>query len=410
MFKHPESTIQLIIKSIHKLDLWIENNGWAGYDPYDIKGNKLIQQLIDKGNKYRFWEIIREIILEIIKSFPMFFNHLFRVKKKVNPKGMALFASAYIDLYTTTNDKSYYEKSKSCIDWLLNNKSSDIKGIGWGYPFNWQSKELIPKFTPNGIVTTAAGEAFWKWYKITNDEKYLNICKKIGDFLITLPQDKIDDDQLCFSYTPLFINHVHNLNLFVAEFLLKVGIEVNDQNWIETAQKAINYTINNQLTSGAFDYNGPPEKSKNFTDNYHTCFVLRMLHSIWKLTDNHTVYNSLEKCYQHYINNFFVDRTIPKLLPERTYRIDIHSCAESINCLIELGTTFPEGKKIAQNVTVWTIKNLQSPKGYFYYGILKSRFTGIIYKSKIAYMRWGQAWMMRALSRFLKTCISSGIK
>ena len=26
-------------ESIRKLDAWIEGNGWAGYDPYDIKGH-----------------------------------------------------------------------------------------------------------------------------------------------------------------------------------------------------------------------------------------------------------------------------------------------------------------------------------------------------------------------------------
>ena len=28
-------------QSLDLLDRWIEKNGWAGYDPYDIRGTKL---------------------------------------------------------------------------------------------------------------------------------------------------------------------------------------------------------------------------------------------------------------------------------------------------------------------------------------------------------------------------------
>jgi hypothetical protein len=62
---------------------------------------------------------------------------------------------------------------------------------------------------------------------------------------------------------------------------------------------------------------------------------------------------------------------------------------------------FPEAIQKAENVLNWSIKDLQDNKGYFYYGILKSRLTGIRFRSKIPYIRWGQAWMLRAISRYL---------
>jgi len=68
-----------------------------------------------------------------------------------------------------------------------------------------------------------------------------------------------------------------------------------------------------------------------------------------------------------------------------------------------LSSEFPDAASLAQNVLNWTIKTLQDKKGYFYYGILKSRFIGITFKSKIAYIRWGQAWMHKALTIYIKT-------
>ena len=270
--------------------------------------------------------------------------------------------------------------------------------MGWGYPFDWQSSILIPANTPNGVVTTAVGEALWQHYLLKRDKKYLDHCLEVAGFLYALPFDNLDENKICYSYTPLFINHVHNLNLFVAEFLIKTGMEIKKSDWIEAGNRAVNYTISDQRKDGSFDYNGPPEKPQNFVDHYHTGFVLRMLYSIWKLTGREDVFQSLEKGLNYYTTNFFVDDRIPKLLAHRKYRIDIHSCAEAIHCLSESSSQFPQHLHLARNVMTWTLEKLQDNSGNFYYGFLKSRFTGRVYRSKIPYIRWSQAWMLLALS------------
>ncbi len=393
--------IQEIKTSFNKLNTWLEQNSWLGYDPYDIKAVPRVIFLIRKSNNLRLLVLVRELVFEFFYNFPTFSRKIFNIKPEMNAKAMGLFATSYLDLYKYSDDNANIEKANRCLDWLLNNKAPASTGYGWGYPFDWQSSEFIPKNTPNGIVTTAVGDAFWNFYKFSNDQKYLNSIVEIARFLYSLPIDKINNNQICFSYTPLFINHVHNLNLFVAEFLIKTGVEIEEKEWIETGNKAVNYTISNQLQNGAFDYNGPPEKPANYIDHYHTGFILRMLHSIWKLTNREDVFFALEKGFRFYMNSMFENETIPKLKPDKKYRIDIHSCAESINCLTTLSDTFPEAKSRAEKVLDWTIKNLQDDTGYFYYGILKNRLFGYHFKSKIPYIRWGQAWMMKALSNYL---------
>ncbi len=385
------------LSSLLKLFEWIRKNGFAGYDPYDIKGNRAFIRLTNLGNRNFAAALLRELVFEIFYTFPIFSRKLFQIKKTVNAKAMALMTTSYLELHLLLGDDIYYEKSMEGFNWLKNNAVSINNGLGWGYPFDWQSKELIPANTPNGIVTTVVGDAFWSHFNHFRDKESLEYCVQICEFLTTLPVDEISDEQICFSYTPLFINHVHNLNLFVAEFLLKTGKETGNATWISMGNRAVNYTLANQRSDGSFDYNGPPEKPNNHVDNYHTGFVLRMLYSVWKLTGREDVSAALHNCYAHYIANFFEDGRIPKLMPDKKYRIDIHSCAESINCLSSLSPIFPDGLKLADNVLNWTIHNLQDKSGYFYYGILKSRFTGIPFKSKIPYIRWGQAWMMRAL-------------
>ena len=186
----------------------------------------------------------------------------------------------------------------------------------------------------------------------------------------------------------------------MAEYLIKVGMELNRERWIEAGHQAVNYTLADQRADGSFDYNGPPEQPRNFIDHYHTGFVLRMLHSIWRLSNRKDVFESIEKCLAHYTTQFFEDDRIPKLTPERKYRIDIHSCAEAIHCLSDLSVQWPQCQSLAAGVLSWNLENLQDPSGYFYYGILKSRITGRAYKSRIPYIRWSQAWMLKALAAY----------
>ena len=391
-----------IENSAIKLDYWIDKNGWAGYDPYDIKELPLVRKITKWGNENLIAEILREGLFEFFLIFPVFSRKLLLVKPQINAKAMGLFAQSFLDLYRITKDRKYFDKANESIEWLDKNYSKNYPGKGWGYPFIWEAKKTIPRNTPNGIVTTAVGSAYFAMYKQTGKKEYLDTCKDICVFLTHLPIDYINNDQLCFSYTPIFINHVHNLNLFVAEFLIRIGKETNNNEWVNLGIRAANYTIANQDEDGSFDYDGPPEKLRNFKDHYHTCFVLQQLYSIWKLTKEEKYFSSLEKCYNHYIHNFFDDNKIPKFTPERKYRIDIHSNAASLLCLSELSEHFPEGLDIARNVAEWTIDTLQDKDGYFYYGIFKNRITGKPFVSKIPFMRWGQAWMLRGLSVLLQ--------
>ena len=80
-----------------------------------------------------------------------------------------------------------------------------------------------------------------------------------------------------------------------------------------------------------------------------------------------------------------------KYYNNQTYPIDIHAPAQLIITLYKLNI-INEQKDLANRVLKWTINNMQSPKGYFYY----QKRKGV--SSKIPYMRWAQAWMFYAFS------------
>ena len=79
-------------------------------------------------------------------------------------------------------------------------------------------------------------------------------------------------------------------------------------------------------------------------------------------------------------------------LPAR-WPVDIHNQSQGIITFSLLKDYDPSFLPFAQTIANWTIQHMQSPKGYFYY-----RLTPL-FKNKIPYIRWSQAWMMVAVTQ-----------
>lgn len=383
----------MIQDSLSRFLEWLRKYGWSGYDPYDLKG----KSLFIKSRPNKFNEFRKNLVLGMEYFFPFATRQFFRVKKEINAKGMGLFASAYKSLYEITEEEEHRKEAIEALQWLEENCLQGYSGNCWGYPFDWQSRIFMPRGTPSGVVTTIVGNAFWEFYTMTQDSHYLDICRSICEFFMNdLNIDHIDKERSCFSYTPLDHFHVHNANLFVAEFLIKVGQEINEQSYLNQGLKAVAYTISEQKEDGSICYWGNDQDDPCWIDHYHSGFKIRSLHAMWKMTNEEIYYKSLKNFYLYYLENLFLARTIPKASPNRLYPIDIHSCAEAILCNSTLAEDFPEANEYLNNCVPWILDNMQHPQGWFIYKIRKL-FPRIYWKLKIPYIRWGQAWMLKAL-------------
>jgi hypothetical protein len=404
--KTKNNVAKQIMQSITRLDDWITVNGWAGYDPYDVRGHPWVLKLSCNRNQNRASRLVKGGILLSIEAFPQASRKLLRVKKDINAKAMGLFASAYLKLYEHVKEAAYFQKAYECLKWLEENKSEGYTGACWGYPFDWKTLVLVPKKTPSAVVSSICGDAFWDFYKFSDDKKYLSICEAICDFLInSLNIDHVDANEICFSYTPVDKFHVHNANLFAAALLIKVGKELHREEFYQAGINALNYTLRSQNEDGSFYYWALSQKETyNISeavlkriDHYHTGFVLRSLYSIYKRTGDKKVLESLSKGYQFYRDRLFEGKTVPKIRPDSIYPINIHSCAEAILCMSTLSDLFPNALEYAQNAFLWTRDNMQDKDGYFYYLRTNRRVN------RMPYIRWGQAWMLRALASLLST-------
>jgi hypothetical protein len=379
--------------SLSNLEQWLERNGWRGYDPYDAKGTALFIQTYRLGQWSDTLRHVYEALLRLERRYPRLLRHLLFVKKQVNPKAMGLFGKAYLKLFHLTGESCYSHKAESCLEWLRQNRSVGYRNFCWGYPFDWQSRILIPRGTCSSVVSATVADAFWEHYLQTGASESLDVCLSVCEFFLSdLKIDRISNSEICFSYTPLDNFHVHNANLFVAEFLVRVGEETNNDELVDLGLQAMNYTLNEQNPDGSFCYSGAIDQQPCVVDHYHTGFVLRCLYNLFAATQNSDILDSLKLCYTHYIKRFFDASGAPRFTPDRTHPIDIHSCSEAILCLTTLSPIFPDARVLALQTARWTISNMQDGHGFFYHRMWHNRRV-----SKMPYIRWGQAWMLLAL-------------
>jgi len=85
------------------------------------------------------------------------------------------------------------------------------------------------------------------------------------------------------------------------------------------------------------------------------------------------------------------------MTPRSLYPINIHSCAEAILCHSTLAPDFPEAAGYLRRCVPWILQTMQHSEGWFVYMVRKTK-PGFDWKLKIPYIRWGQAWMLRALA------------
>lgn len=382
--------------SILNLIKWIEDNGWSGYDPYDAEDYIITQKKQGKG----LGEEKEKEIRKANNLHPLELRKTLNISKKINAKALGLMLSSYCQLYQVFQDEKYIQEAERIAKYLAQNSSKSSKNKCWGYPFDWQSIIFIPEDTPSVVVSTVVGDGFWSLYQISKNSNYLDICASICCFITEdLNIDYLDENRVCFSYTPIDDYHVHNSNLFAAEFLIRVGQKIKRMDFIELGIKAVNYALSEQNSDGSIFYWGRKQNhyNANHLDSYHSGFEIRMLYRIYLMTLDQRVKDAYIS-YLEFFKRTFVrnDGFVYQFLPHKNqYQSNIHGIAEVILLYSVLLKDHPDLKGSLEKVIDYAEKELQDQSGFFGYLIQKDN------KLMIPYLRWGEAWMLKAYSEYL---------
>ncbi|MGC4100562.1 pectate lyase [Ferruginibacter sp.] len=382
-----------ILDSFNRLKNYCEQEEYKGYDPYDGLNSKLLNAMPSFISKNR---IVRLAWIQTFKRSPINMRKITGVKKEYNPKALGLFLSSYCSLYVTDPQQEYLDKIYFFAARLQELKNTNWSGACWGYNFDWQARAFFqPKHTPTVVASVFIGSAFLDAYEITKDEALLKTARSTCDFILKdLNRTTDSEGNFSFSYSPLDKSVVFNASLLGSRLLARVYSFTGEKKLIEEAKKSVEFCCRYQQEDGSWGYGTLP--FHQWIDNFHTGYNLECIADYMKYSGDHAYESNVAKGFDYYIKTFFTTEGIPKYYSNSVYPIDVHAPAQMVITVAKLGK-FKEQKAVTDKVLGWTIKNMQSSKGYFYYQQNK------YFSSKISYMRWAQAWMFYALTTYIKS-------
>lgn len=382
----------MIAESTLKLINYIEKEKYMGYDPYDTLNSWIPFQIFGKYGQ--------AVATQIQKRNPFNIRPLIGIKKDYNSKGMGVLLNSFSKLFKITQDEEYLEKSKKIFKWLLANNSPGYVNKCWGYNFSWATPvKVVEKNHPTIVVSAVIGLGIFEYYNITHDIIALETLKSICTYILEdLPRIE-DENEVCFSYSDIKKDICYNASALGAELLIKTYSLTNNKEYLKFATKAINFVIRNQHGDGHWNYSKDIITGKERVQiDFHQGYVLESIYSFIKYSGNldEKYLKSLKTGTEYYYHKqFFKDGRslwrIPKIYP-----VEIHNQAQGIICFSKFKDLNENYLSFSKTIIEYTIKDMQSKEGYFYYH--KRRF----YTHKIPYMRWSQSWMLLALVTYFE--------
>lgn len=374
--------------SFNKLKAYCEKGNFKGWDPYDGLNSWVIQNTF--LGKSRF---CRLAWIQFFKRSPINLRPILGIKKDYNPKGLGLFLTGYCNLYKIEKRDEYLIKINQLAKQIITLKTKGYSGVCWGYNFDWQARAFFqPKYTPTVVATTFIGEALLNAYEITQNQDYLDVVISASEFVLNdLNRSYDETGDFTYSYSPLDETKVYNAGLLGAKLLCLVYKYTKDDALLQNAKKVVSYVCKKQNNDGSWAYGTLP--FHQWIDSFHTGYNLECIAVYKKVSNDGSFDDNLKTGMQYYLKTFFTPEGISKYYNNKTFPIDIHAPAQLVVTLSKFGN-FNENRRIIDKVLDWTINNMQSPSGYFYYQ--KKPFLS----SKTPYIRWAQAWMFYAYSYY----------
>jgi len=382
------SSKQLIEQSLKKLEKWVEDHDYKGYDPAD--GLTSYLRPLTFGNLF-----LDRVLQQVIWRSPINLRPLLGVKPLDSNIGRGYMAWGYLTMLTLTGDHTYRDKAISCLEWLIQNKAPGFKQFSWGKMFDFASRGgRQGKYEPITVWTSLIGQAFIEAYETIGDKKYLSIADSICRWIIGRPRNETATG-CCINYTPHGAGDctIHNQSMLAAAMLARTAKYTGNDEYVKVAREAIKYTCTRQLPDGAWLYGEDPKY--HWIDNFHTGYNLDALKCYIESTNDKTYSDNLKKGFDFYKDNFFEPTGRPKYYHNRTYPVDSQCIAQSIETLANFSDYDHTSLGLAIDVARWAIDHMQDKTGYFYF----TRYPLATLKAPM--IHWAQAATYKALALLL---------
>jgi hypothetical protein len=375
-----------IWQAIQLLQGWVEEHDYRGYEPFD--GLSSWARPLAFGN-----QLAERVLQQAIRQCPFNLRPLFGVRPQDSTKGRGYMAWGYLTLYRATGQEGFLRKAVDCLEWLDKHKVPRFKHHSWSNHFDFVSRSgSYTKDDPIIVWTSLIGQAYIDAFDLTGERWFLEIAESACNWIMELPREKTTTGD-CLSYLTHFQSSIHNANMLGAGLLARIAKYTGNEDYRRAAHSAMEYSCSRQLADGSWWYAEAPKF--HWIDNFHTGYNLDSLDTYIDATGDDEFRTNLDKGLAFYKAHFFEASGRPKYYHTRAYPIDIQCAAQSIDTLAGFSGRDPECWALAKRLTAWSIGNMQSRRGYFYY-----RQYPLV-TARTPMLHWGQATMFKALARVL---------
>lgn len=378
-----------LVDAIQALRTWIESRQFKGYEPFDLLNSPYL------SGPWARKALPGILLIQAGKRFAGLRSRQFlKVPPSRNPKALSLCLSAYCDLARSGCDVS--AEAAWLKTELIRLRSPHESDYCWGYDWDYLSLRgpRLPAFSPNCIATYFCATAMLEMSEVFGDREALEIGESAARFMaFRLNRSFESNDAICFSYTPHDNTLIYNSSALVGAFLARAGKLRGNETYLSLARKTMVFLERGQLPTGGWYYG--QLRRQRWIDSFHTSYNVCALLDYQRITGDLAFEQALLRGHRYYQTTFFTGDGAPKYFHNRIFPVDIHACSQAILHFIAFSSIDPTALDNASKTFRWTMRNMAAPDGSFYYQRHR------LWTNRTGYMRWGQAWMLRALSRLL---------
>lgn len=325
-------------------------------------------------------------------------------KRQRFPIADAHYAMGFAYLSQITQERRWYLRAVHFLEALIETRSPGFANYCWGYPFDWVTRNgVIPANTPFITTLPYVYEAFEAVHAIDGDDRWLGIMRSIAEHAANdIPDKRLSDSSSTCGYQPGDAAcGVINASAYRSFLLMSAAQRFSQPSYKDKAERNIHFLLQSQNPNGSWYY--AMDSERDFVDHFHTCFVLKALVKIEKITGHAGCRAAIEKGVAYYTDHLVTEEMLPKPFAKRprltVYRHELYDYAECINLGTLLQGRFPKLDAVTNATIRDVLARWTKPDGSF-----RARKLYIGWDN-VPMHRWAQSQMFRSLCLFLKTTI-----
>jgi hypothetical protein len=356
------------LQSVLRFVQWLDGYGETSFDHQSFFAGRL-----GRAAKALYY---RQRLFGTLAVSPMIFCEAFLpsaralfYKRQRFPIADAHYAMGFAFLAKVTGDQQHYRRAVHFLEVLKTTRCQGYKNYSWGYPFDWETRlGTLKEGTPMVTTIPYVYEAFREVHRLDGDRKWLDIMESTAHHAAKDYRDfETSPTASTCSYTPEPGNPggVINASAYRSFLLTQAGADFSRDDYRKIARRNLNFVIESQNADGSWYYS--TDGARDFVDHFHTCFVLKALAKIERLTGDRECTRAIERGVAYYTQHLFDQQCLPLPFSRRprmtVYRRELYDYAECINLAVLLQGRFSQLDRILAIVS--KLEGWHKPDGSF---------------------------------------------